>query len=155
MVSGPGKPRELVSHLGIRSDTCTDEGPDIVLDIFDKDHVRDSYVKADEVQGRCERCRQMRGRTMEDYLREARVAKRLLERGGIGTTISGVSIARKLLRRSGLAALEQRGVLAAAGALGDQRMSSFHLLRKTAATEDANSTKQSISTCISAAECGL
>ncbi len=51
---------------------------------------------------------------MEDYLREARIAKLLLEREDPG--ISAVSFARKLLRRSGLVALEQRGALAEGGA---------------------------------------
>ena len=42
--------------------------------------------------------------------------------------------------------------------LGDHdsiRISTLHLLRKAAATEDTNSTKQSKSACRSAAECGL
>ncbi len=57
----------------------------------------------------------MPGQTVEDYLREARIAKRLSEREELGTTISEVSFARKLFRRSGFAVLEQRGAIAAAG----------------------------------------
>ncbi len=61
----------------------------------------------------------MPGQTMEEYLREAHIAKRLLEREDPGTTISGVSFAGNVLRRSGLMALEQRGVLAAVGMTWD------------------------------------
>ncbi len=92
---------------------------DIVLKILDKEYVRDSYVKTDVAQARYEWCRRMPGQTMEEYFRKTRVAKSLLERADPGTTISGVSVARKLLRRSGRTVFEQRGVLAAAGATWD------------------------------------
>ncbi len=90
-----------------------------MLKILDKECVRESYVKADETQARYERCRRVPGQRTEEYLREVRIAKRLVEREDPGTTISGMLFARKLLRRSGLTALEQRGVLAAAGATWD------------------------------------
>ena len=115
LAPGAGKPRDLLSHMDIQS-IMEEDGLNTVLKILDKEYVRESYVKADEAQARYERCRRTPGQTMEDYLREARVAKRLLEREDPGTTISDVSFARKLLRRSGLTALEQRGVLAAVGA---------------------------------------
>jgi hypothetical protein len=119
LAARPGKPKDLVIHLDVTNDICTDEGLDTVLNILDKECVQETYAKADEARARYERCRGMPGQTMEDYLGEARIAKRLLEREGPGTTISWVSFARKLLRRSSLAALEQRGFWAAAGASWD------------------------------------
>ena len=43
---------------------------------------------------------------MMEYLRELRMAKRLLEKEDPGMTISDVSYARKMLRKSGLNKLE-------------------------------------------------
>jgi len=119
LAPGASKPRDLISHLDVRSEVCTDAGMKRVWAILDREYVRESYVKADEAQARYDKCRRGPGQPMEEFIREARLTKRLLEREDPGTTISDVSFARRLLRRSGLTRLEQRGVLAAAGASWD------------------------------------
>ncbi len=61
LVPGPCKPRDLVSHLDIRDDICTNEGLNMILSMLDKEYVPESYVKVDEAQARYERSRRMPG----------------------------------------------------------------------------------------------
>ncbi len=80
LAPGQGKPRDLVSHTDIK-DICTDDGLDTMLNILDKEYVRESYVEADEARARYEKCRRMPGQTMEDYFREAGIARNARKRG--------------------------------------------------------------------------
>jgi len=116
-----GKPRDLFAHYDVISELCSADGLQQIWKTLDAEYVRESYVKADEAQSRYDRCRRSPGQTMEEFMREARLSKQVLEKEDPGTTISDVAYARRLLRKSGLTRLEQRGVLAAAGATWDTR----------------------------------
>ncbi len=91
---GPGKPRDLISHMDVRTEICADGGLEAVWKILDKEYVREDYVKADEAQARYDRCRRAPGQSMDEFIREARLSKRLLEREDPGTTISEIAFAR-------------------------------------------------------------
>ena len=119
---GAGGPRDLLSHLSVQEDICVDGGLDTIMKILNQEYVKEDYVKADDAQARYERCRRQPHQRMEEYLRELRTAKRKLELEDRGSKISDVSYARKLLRKSGLTKLEQRQVLASAGAVWDSKM---------------------------------
>eukprot|EP00972_Heterocapsa_arctica_P069835 10316282-Heterocapsa_arctica.AAC.1 len=56
---------------------------------------------------------------MDEYLLELKQLKNLLKKEDPGSDISDVSMARRMLRRSGLTINEQRLVLSAAGAKWD------------------------------------
>eukprot|EP00972_Heterocapsa_arctica_P001215 176286-Heterocapsa_arctica.AAC.1 len=56
---------------------------------------------------------------MEEYLLELKQVKNLLKKEDPASDISEVSMARRMLRRSGLTIVEQRLVLSAAGAKWD------------------------------------
>jgi hypothetical protein len=118
LAPGEGKPRDLMAHIEV-ADLCTTQGLKGMLQILDREYKRDPHVQADDAQARYERCRRAPNQTMVEYLRELRLAKRLLEREDPGTTISDVSFARKMLTKSGLTPVERRGVLASAGAVWD------------------------------------
>jgi hypothetical protein len=101
LAPGEGKPRDLMAHIEV-ADLCTTQGLKGMLQILDREYKRDPHVQADDAQARYERCRRAPNQTMVEYLRELRLAKRLLEREDPGTTISDVSFARKMLTKSGL-----------------------------------------------------
>ena len=77
LAPGEGKPRDLFSHLDVRTDICVPDGLDRIWKILDQEFAREAYVKADEAQTRYDRCRRSHGQTMEEYLRESRLSKRI------------------------------------------------------------------------------
>ena len=115
---GEGKPRDLMADLEIE-EVCTAEGLQKMWKVLDAEYTRDVHVRSDEAQSRYERCRRVPGQAMDVFIREAKLARRVLAKEDPGTTISDVSFARTLLRKSGLNRLEQRAVLSAAGAQWD------------------------------------
>ena len=84
---GEGGPRYLLSHMEIQ-DLCTADGMKQVFQILDAECVRESYVRSDEAQARYDRCTRKPGQSMEDFLREAKIAKRLLEKEDPGTSVA-------------------------------------------------------------------
>ena len=78
--SGPGKPRDLLSHLEVPGDICSTEGLKTIWKILDDEYVREAYVRSDEAQGRYERTRRLPGQKMDAYIRELKPSKRLLEK---------------------------------------------------------------------------
>ena len=117
--SGLGKPRDLLSHLDIVEDICTATGFIEIFKTLDIEYVREAYIKADDAQTKYEKCSRKPYENMHDYIKDLKKAKRHLEMEDPGSTISDVSFARRLLRRSGLTRMEQRQVLAACGARWD------------------------------------
>ena len=115
LAPGETKPRDLLSHIDI-STICSDDGYDDIFKILDTEFERKDYIKSDEAQARYEKCYRAPRCSMEQYIRDLKLSKRILEKEDHGSTISDVSFARRLLRKSGLTRIEQRGVLAAAGA---------------------------------------
>ena len=57
-------------------------------------------MRSDEAQGKYEKLTRKSFQPMPDYLRELRMAKRRLEKADVGSLISEVSYARKMLRAS-------------------------------------------------------
>jgi len=114
--SGAGRPRDLVSHIEVEA-LATAKGYDEMMGVLDDEYIREDYVKAGDVSKVYERMRRDAGTTMKDYLLNLRCAKRMLEKEDKGTTISDISCARHMLRRSRLSTIEQRQVLGACGAV--------------------------------------
>ena len=117
---GEGRPRDLLSHLRIQ-DITSEKGYVGMFEILDGDYERETYRKADDAQAKWERCVRKPNQRMDEYIRELKIARRLMETEDEGSKISDISFARKLLRKCGLTRLEQRGVLSAAGAIWDAR----------------------------------
>ena len=115
---GAGGPRDLMSHMEFE-EVATSEGYTERMEVLDTEYLREDYVKADEVSQVYESMRRDHGMAMKDYLLELRRAKRMLEKEDKGTTISDISYARHMLRRSGLNTTGQRQVLGACGAVWD------------------------------------
>ena len=116
--SGPGKPRDLLSHLDIVEDICSASGFIEIFKILDTEYVREAYIKADDAQAKYEQFLRKPYENMHNFIKDLKKARRHLEKDP-GSTISDVSFARRLLRRSGLTGMEQRQVLAACGARWD------------------------------------
>ena len=81
-------------------------------------------MKADDAQAKYEKCARRPFMTMADYMGELKRAHRTFVKEDPGTTISDVSFARCLLRRSGLTRMEQRQVLSLCGAAWDTQRTS-------------------------------
>ena len=116
---GAAKPRNLLRHMQVRAEICNPDGSGLaaILKLLDKEYGKRTYVRADEALSDYERCRLEPYATMAAYVRSMRLARRVVERDDPGSTISDVSFARRLMRRSGSSRVEQRSVLAAAGAV--------------------------------------
>ena len=76
--AGPGKPRDILRHLEI-SDVCSADGLKLIWQLLDEEYRREPYVRSDEAQTRYERCHRSSGQTMEEFLRELKLARRRLE----------------------------------------------------------------------------
>ena len=99
LAPGVGKPRDLFSHYDVINELCTDDGLQTIWKTLDSEYVREYYVKTDEAQARYDRCRRTPGMSMDDFMREAKLSKQILEKEDPGTTISDVAFARRLLRK--------------------------------------------------------
>ena len=115
LTPGVGKPRDLLSHMTIE-EIMTDDGYKAIWECLDTEYEKESYVKAEDALTAFERVRRQPNDKMEDFLMQLRRTKRIMEKEDAGTQISDVSFARRMLKRSGLNRIEQRGVLAACGA---------------------------------------
>ena len=118
--AGPGKPRDVLRHLE-RADVLKADGLKLVWQLLDEEYIREPYVRSDEALTRYNRCRRKPGQSMEEFLRELKLARRMLEKEDPGMRISDTSYAHHMLRKSGLNKLEQRQVLGAAQAQWDPR----------------------------------
>ena len=105
--------------MDIVEDICTATGFIEISKILDIEYVREACVKADDAQAKYEKCSRKPYENMRDFIKDLKKARRHSEKEDPGSTISGVSFARRLLRRSGLTRMEQRQVLAACGARWD------------------------------------
>ena len=114
--AGEGKPRGLLSHVAV-PDLCTEVGLDKVLETLDAEYAPVAYEKADAAFKRYNSCRRRAGEEMLDYIARLRSAKRQLEAEDPGTMFSATNFAQRMLRSSGLTKIEQRQVLASAGAV--------------------------------------
>ena len=77
--AGPGKPRDVSKHLEI-SDVCSADGLKLIWQLLDEECVREPYVRSDDAQTRYERCHCKPGQTMAEFLRELKLARRMLEK---------------------------------------------------------------------------
>ena len=77
--AGPGKPRDILRHLEIEQ-VCSADGLKLVWQLLDEECVREPYVRSDEAQTRYEGCHRKPGQTMEEFLRELKLARRMLEK---------------------------------------------------------------------------
>ena len=116
--AGEGKPRGLLSHISVPN-LCTEAGLQEVLKTLDAEYAPVAYETADVAFKRYNQCRRRTGEEMLEYISRLRSAKRQLEASDPGTKFSDTNFAQKLLRSSGLTKLEQRQVLASAGAVWD------------------------------------
>ena len=116
--SGDGKPRGMLAHMGVEELTSK-TGLATILSTLDAEFSPVAYEAADVAFQRYNSCRRKHGEDMLTYISRLRSAKRQLEAQDPGTSFSTTNYAQKLLRSSGLSKLEQRQVLASAGACWD------------------------------------
>ena len=96
-------------------DTCYSN----MMSMLNKEYDRPEWEKADHATEQFEKCRRAPGQKMVAYLREMhRLYTRMIKEDK-GTMISDTSMARRILRRSGLSADEQRQVLSSCGHVYD------------------------------------
>ena len=111
--------KALVSAQVEYEDLQGDKGLELIFSILDKEYRRADHEQADLAMRRYEVCRWRPSQAMEEYIMELKASKIELVREDPGSDISDVSMARRMLRRSGLMLNEQRLVLSAAGAKWD------------------------------------
>ena len=118
--AGPGKPRDVLRHLEMK-DVLTADGLKLVWQLLDEEYIREPYVRSDEALTRYNRCRRKPGQAMEEFLRELKLARRMLEKEDPEMRMSETSYANHMLRNGGLNKSEQRQVLGAAQAQWDPK----------------------------------
>ena len=86
-----------------------------MMDMPNKESDRPEWEKADHAAEQFEKCRRAPGEKMIAYLRSMHRTYTEMLKEDVGTMISDSSMARRILRRSGLSADEQRQVLSSRG----------------------------------------
>ena len=86
-----------------------------IMQLLDKEYDRPEWEKADHATEMFEKCRRVPGQRMVAYMRDMQRAYHRMLKEDQGTVISNTSMARRLLRRSGLTLEEQRQVLSSCG----------------------------------------
>ena len=92
LAPAPGKPRDLLSHLDVKTEICAAGGLQKVWGILDKEYIKQDFVKSDEAQTKYDKLTRKTFQGMQEYLRELRIARRRLEKADAGSTISEVSM---------------------------------------------------------------
>ena len=90
-----------------------------MMKMLDREYDRPEWEKADHAAEQFEKCRRAPGEKMIAYLRNIHRAYVRMLKEDKGTMISDNSMARRILRRSGLSADEQRQVLASCNHMYD------------------------------------
>ena len=90
-----------------------------MMGMLNKEFDRPEWEKADHAAEQFEKCRRAPGEKMIAYLRNMHRTYTKMPKEDKGTMISDMSMARRILRRSGLSADEQRQVLSSRGHVYD------------------------------------
>ena len=115
--AGRGKPRDLFASSTV--DEISLLPPEDMWKTLNREYLEEKYVEADEALADYEKCRRVPMQSMRDYLMSLRASRVRMEKEDPGSTVSDLSYARRMLRRSGLTRIEQRQVLGTAGAAWD------------------------------------
>ena len=111
-------PRQLIQHLAVDEISSQDGYKDIMATL-NSEYAQESYEAADLALRNFDRCRRAPGEPMLDFVGRLRAAALMVEHEDKGTKFSPVALAQRLLRQSNLTRVEQRQVLASAGAQWD------------------------------------
>ena len=90
-----------------------------MMDMLNKEFDRPEWEKADNAAEQFEKCRRAPGEKMIAYLRNIHRTYTKMLKEDKGTMVSDTSMARRILRRTGLSADEQRQVLSSCGHVYD------------------------------------
>ena len=90
-----------------------------MMDMLNKEFDRPEWEKADHAAEQFDKCRHAPGEKMIAYLRNMHRTYTKMLKEDKGTMVSNMSMARRILRRSGLSADEQRQVLSSCGHVYD------------------------------------
>jgi len=90
-----------------------------ILHLLNKEYDRPAWEKADHAAELFDKCRRSPGQKMIAYLREMHLSYTRMLKEDEGTMISDASMAKRILRRSGLTHDEQRHVLSSRGHVYD------------------------------------
>ena len=115
---GVGNARQLLDDMDVKDLRL----PGSLKEIWrrmDQEYDQKDYELTEEVMNNYEKIRRAPGQNMMDYLSEMTHARRQVERLDPGTSVSDLTFAHRVLRRSGLKKEEKRQVLAACGASWD------------------------------------
>ena len=115
--AGKGCPCDLFSAYTV--DEVAALNPADIWKRLNKEYEEDKYIEADDALADYEKCRRAPGRSIRGYLMTLRLARVRMQREDPGSSISDLSCARRMLRRSGPTRIEQRQVLGSAGAAWD------------------------------------
>ena len=115
--AGKGKPRDVFSSHSVPE--ISQLPPGDIWKKFNTEYLEEKYVEADEALADYERCRRVPGQSMRYYLMALRLARVHMQKEDPGSSVSDLSYARRMLRKSGLTRTEQRQVLGTAGAAWD------------------------------------
>ena len=110
-----GDARNVLWEIDPDTDFELDETYSRIMELLDKEFDRPEWEKADHAAEQFERLRRVPGQKMISYMRELQRACHKMLKADEGTLISHQSMARRVLRRSGLTTDEQRQVLSSCG----------------------------------------
>ena len=77
------------------TDVLTADGLKQIWQLLDEEYIREPHVRSDEALTRYNRCRKKPGQAMGEFLRELKLARRMLEKEDPAMRISETSYAHR------------------------------------------------------------